>query len=133
MREEEKESKPTVGFVGLGNMGDPMCRRLLEYGYTVWVYDANPEAIGRFDDTPARAASSLADLASETGVVLLSLPNSAIVEEVVLGEEGLIAGLSSGQAVVDLSSVWPKSWPITVSVCSTPRSAAACRAPGGAP
>lgn len=107
MREEENRSRPTVGFVGLGNMGSPMCRRLLEYGYTVWVYDANPEAIGRFDDTSARSASSLADLASETEVVLLSLPNSDIVEEVVLGREGLVGGLSSGQTVLDLSSSKP--------------------------
>ncbi len=84
-----------------------MCRRLLEDGYTVWVYDANPEAMGRFEDTPARTASSLTDLASETEVVLLSLPNSDIVDEVVLGEGGLISGLSSGQAVLDLSSSKP--------------------------
>ena len=107
MRDVENVSRPTVGFVGLGNMGEPMCRQLLDGGYTVWVHDANPEATGRFEDTAARPASSLQELAGETEVVFLSLPNSEVVEEVVLGEEGLAGGLSTGQTVIDLSSSKP--------------------------
>lgn len=107
MRSGDDVSKPTVGFVGLGNMGEPMCRHLLDGGYTVWVYDANPEATGRFEETAARPASSLRELASEAEVIFLSLPNSEIVEEVVFGQEGLIGGLSTGQTVIDLSSSKP--------------------------
>lgn len=106
MRSRDNGGRPTVGFVGLGNMGEPMCRQLLDGGYTVWVYDANPEATARLEETAARPATSLQELASETTVVLLSLPNSDVVEEVVLGEEGLVGGLS-GQTIIDLSSSKP--------------------------
>lgn len=106
MRNGDRDSHPNVGFVGLGNMGEPMCRQILGR-YPVWIYDTDPEALARFEETPARLASSLQDLASETEVIFLSLPNSEVVEEVVLGEEGLIDGLSSGQTIIDLSSSKP--------------------------
>lgn len=84
-----------------------MCRRLLDRGYKAWVYDLNPEAVGRFEKTAARSAFSLREIAAETEVIFLSLPSSEVVEEVVLGDEGLIDGLSSGQTVIDLSSSKP--------------------------
>lgn len=98
---------PAIGFVGLGNMGDPMCRRLLDHGYEVHIHDLNPEAVGRFEGTAARPAATLQEVSTETEVVFLSLPNSEIVEEVVLGEEGLAGGLSSGKTIIDLSSSKP--------------------------
>lgn len=107
MRSGDNVNRPTVGFVGLGNMGEPMCRQLLDGGYTVWVYDANPEAMDRLEETAAQPASSLQELASETEVIFLSLPNSEVVEEVVLGEEGLVDSFSSGQTIIDLSSSKP--------------------------
>lgn len=107
MRDRDNGSRPAVGFVGLGHMGSPMCRQLLNGGYTVWVYDTAPEAMEGFKETDARLASSLQELASEVEIIFLSLPNSKVVEEVVLGGEGLIRGLSSGQTVIDLSSSKP--------------------------
>jgi 3-hydroxyisobutyrate dehydrogenase-like beta-hydroxyacid dehydrogenase len=100
--------KPRIGFVGLGNIGFPMCRRLLESGYEVLAYDANPEAVSRLEDTPAEPADSLKALAA-ADVVLLSLPGSDVVEEVVLGEGGLAEGLSSGKVLIDMSSSRPSS------------------------
>ena len=100
--------KPRIGFVGLGNIGFPMCRRLLESGYEVIAYDANPEAVSRLGDTPAEPADSLKALAA-ADVVLLSLPGSDVVEEVVLGEGGLAEGLSSGKVLIDTSSSRPSS------------------------
>jgi 3-hydroxyisobutyrate dehydrogenase-like beta-hydroxyacid dehydrogenase len=96
--------KPKLGFVGLGNIGEPMCRRLLENGYEVSVYDANPEAVSKLGDTPAKPAQNLKALASSAEVVILSLPGSDVVEEVVLGEGGLAEGLSSGKVLIDTSS-----------------------------
>ena len=107
MTSKNNSVQPVLGFVGLGNMGDPMCRQLLDGGYTVWVYDADGEMMERFGNTAARLASSLGELAAETEVIFLSLPNSQVVEEVVLGEEGLIGDLSSGQTIIDLSSSKP--------------------------
>jgi 3-hydroxyisobutyrate dehydrogenase len=101
--------KPELGFVGLGNMGEPMCRRLLENGYKVSVYDANPQTVSRLGDMPAEPAQNLKALASSAEVVLLSLPGSDVVEEVVLGEGGLAGELSSGKVLVDTSSSRPSS------------------------
>ena len=101
--------KPKVGFVGLGNIGEPMCRRLLEHGYGVSIYDVNPEAVSKLGDTAAESAENLKVLASSAEVVLLSLPGSDVVEEAVLGERGLVEGLSSGKVLIDTSSSRPSS------------------------
>ena len=101
--------RPKVGFVGLGNIGAPMCRRLLEDGYEVSVYDANPEAVSKLGDTSAEPAGSLEAIATSADVVLLSLPNSDIVEEVVLGSGGLAEAFSSGKVLIDTSSSRPSS------------------------
>lgn len=101
--------KPKLGLVGLGNIGEPICRCLLENGYEVYIYDANPEAVAKLSDTPAEPAGNLKDLARSTEVVLLSLPNSDVVERVVLGDGGLAEGLSSGKVLIDTSSSRPSS------------------------
>ncbi len=101
--------KPRVGFVGIGNIGEPVCRHLLDEGYELMIYDADPEALARLAETPAEPAASPEALAIESDVVLLSLPNSDVVEEVVFGEGGLKEGLSSGKALIDTSSSRPSS------------------------
>ena len=101
--------RPRVGFVGIGNMGEPMCRHLLRRGYELLIYDADPEALARLGQTPAEPAASAEALAREADVVLLSLPNSDVVEEVVFGEDGLGGGLSSGKTLIDTSSSRPSS------------------------
>ncbi len=101
--------KPKVGFVGIGNIGEPVCRHLLEGGYGLLIYDVDPEALAKLGDTPAEPAASLETLAFKSDVVLLSLPNSDIVEEVVFGENGLEEGLSAGKTLIDTSSSKPSS------------------------
>jgi len=101
--------KPRVGFVGIGNMGEPACRHLLDKGYEILIYDVDPEALARLGDTPAEPAASPEAVAAEADVVLLSLPNSDVVEEVVFGKSGLTEGLSSGKALIDTSSSRPSS------------------------
>jgi len=101
--------KPTLGFVGIGNIGEPVCRHLLDRGYELSIYDVNPEALSRLKDTSAEPAASLETLASRADAVLLSLPNSDVVEEVVFGEGGLEDGLSAGKTVIDTSSSKPSS------------------------
>ncbi len=86
-----------------------MSRRLLDRGYKVLVYDVNQRALERLRETPAQRASSLTELASTVDVVILSLPNSAIVEQVVFGEGGLQEGLSSGKVLIDTSTSRPSS------------------------
>jgi 3-hydroxyisobutyrate dehydrogenase-like beta-hydroxyacid dehydrogenase len=101
--------KPILGFVGIGNIGEPVCRNLLEGGYKLLVYDVDPGSLARLRDTSAEAVASLDTLASRAEVILLSLPNSDIVEEVVFGEGGLEDGLSGGEILIDTSSSKPST------------------------
>src|SRR5215469_5269751 len=94
-----------VGFVGLGNMGMPMARRLAAAGYHVRGYDVSAEImreIGGLDGfTPAPGLTGLG-----TDVVLLSLPDSDVVEHVLLAE-GLLDSVPEGGMVIDMSSSDP--------------------------
>lgn len=93
--------KDCVGFIGLGNMGGRMTRRLVQAGIAVVGYDADaarPVAAG------ARAAASIAEVAAAADVVLLSLPDSKVVEQVCEGEGGLLSACCAGQVIVDLST-----------------------------
>jgi 3-hydroxyisobutyrate dehydrogenase-like beta-hydroxyacid dehydrogenase len=109
-RDRGDDMRPEVGFVGVGNIGAPICRHLIDGGYPVAVFDADPRALEEFRGTAATIASSLTDLARRSEVVVLSLPDSDVVERVVLGEEGLLAdGLSGGKVLIDTSSSRPSS------------------------
>lgn len=101
--------RPRLGVIGLGNIGEPVCRHLLEEGYEVFVYDVDPEAMSRLGGTAAEPTESPGALASAVEVVLLSLPNSAVVEQLVLGEGGVLGSLSSGKVLIDTSSSKPSS------------------------
>lgn len=94
-------NKKPIGFIGLGNMGGRMARRLVDAGHAVIGYDNAP---GRAEACGATAAASPAALAGRCDVVLLSLPDSHVVEAVVEGANGLLAVARAGQVVVDLST-----------------------------
>jgi 3-hydroxyisobutyrate dehydrogenase len=95
-----------VGFVGLGNMGGRMSRRLTGAGYRVRGFDVRP---GQAAAAGAESASSAAGVVAGSSCVLLSLPDSAAVEDVVLGSGGLAGVCEPGQVVVDLSTASPAS------------------------
>lgn len=95
-----------VGMVGVGNMGGRMCRRMVEAGYEVRAIDADP---GRIPGCGAMPAASLADLAASCEVIMLSLPDSAVIESVVRGSGGLLGDARDGQIIVDLSTANPAS------------------------
>jgi 3-hydroxyisobutyrate dehydrogenase len=95
-----------VGFVGLGNMGGRMARRLVDAGIAVVGFDPRPDAARACG---ARPAASPADVARQAQVVLMSLPDSHVVEPVVRGPDGVLAGTRPGATVVDLSTASPAS------------------------
>jgi 3-hydroxyisobutyrate dehydrogenase-like beta-hydroxyacid dehydrogenase len=97
------------GFIGLGNMGRPMATRLIEAGHQLTVYDTRGEAIERLTGIGATAAASPAEVARRTDAVFLSLPDSKVVEPVILGEDGVLAGSEAGKVVIDLSTSLPES------------------------
>ncbi|MFT4468864.1 NAD(P)-dependent oxidoreductase [Arthrobacter sulfonylureivorans] len=95
-----------TGFIGLGNMGGRMARCLVNAGQPVLGYDTRPESI---EAAGATSASSVAEVVTSSDIVLLSLPESRIVEAVVLGEDGVLAHARPGQVLVDLSTSAPSS------------------------
>ena len=110
-----------VAFIGVGNMGGRMSRRLLAAGYPVTVCDSSRELVESLVGDGARAAGSAADAAADADLVILSLPTPAIVEAVVSGENGILRTARPGTTVVDMSTGDPGT---------ARRVEAACRAAG---
>src|SRR5262247_4635074 len=99
-----------VGFVGTGNMGGPMATNVLKAGHQLTVFDVRVEATALLEKLGARRAPDLPALATAVEVTLTSLPNDAIVEEVLFGSAGtlgIVAGSRAGHVVFDLSTVSP--------------------------
>lgn len=96
-----------VGFIGLGNMGMPMCTNLIEAGHDVRVFDVRPEARQACAKVGAREAESAAAAASEANVVMTSLPRPSDVEAVALGSDGIIHGAAPGTVYADLTTNSP--------------------------
>ena len=96
----------SIGFIGLGNMGGRMTRRIVDAGVEVLGFDARTENIS---PTGASAATSAAEVADRSDIVFLSLPDSHVVEAVVLGDGGVAANVRPGTIVVDLSTSAPAS------------------------
>ena len=97
----------TVGFVGLGTMGGPMCARLAGAGHSVTAFDLNPDALAAAVTAGATPAGSAAEAASGADVFLTSLPAPQHVEAV-MGDAGALAALSAGSVWVDLTTSRPE-------------------------
>jgi 3-hydroxyisobutyrate dehydrogenase len=98
----------TVGMLGIGQMGLPMALRLQRAGYTVRCYDADPKARGRADAQGLSVVGTPAQVQSGAKALLLSLPSSDVVEEVLLGA-GLLDTAAPGTILVDMGSSRPAS------------------------
>ena len=94
-----------IGFIGLGVMGEPMCRNLaLKSGRPVIAHDLNPAPLARLAPDGVRAASGLDEIAASATVIFLSLPGGSQVEAVMRGPGGLITHGRAGQTIVDTST-----------------------------
>jgi 3-hydroxyisobutyrate dehydrogenase-like beta-hydroxyacid dehydrogenase len=102
---------PTVGFVGLGNMGIPMSKRMIDAGYKVYGYDVDEGRVQHFVSLGGRAVKLLSELANEAEVVILLLPNSKVVGDVLFSAQGLVGPQPPAQGkivtIVDMSSSYP--------------------------
>ena len=99
-----------IGFVGLGLMGSAMVGRLQDYNYQLTVL-GNKDRTG-LDQALARGALEAAsgvDLAKQSDVIMLCMGTSDQVEERILGEQGIISGLSSGKIIIDFGTSLPSS------------------------
>ena len=98
---QDTMNKERIGFIGLGNMGSRMTRRIVDAGIAVLGYDT---VVERVKDAGARSAASIREVVESADLVLLSLPDSKVVEAVVEGDGGILAHCRTGQTVIDLST-----------------------------
>jgi 3-hydroxyisobutyrate dehydrogenase len=94
----------TVGFIGLGVMGEPICRNLVKKsGKRIVAFDVAPEPLGRLRGEGAETAGSVADVVRQSGLLFLCLPSAKHVRAVFEGD-GILRNIRSGQVVVDLGT-----------------------------
>jgi 3-hydroxyisobutyrate dehydrogenase len=99
-----------IGFIGLGVMGAPMATHLARAGHRLTLHDADAAVARALAQTlggEARAVNTPAALAPRCDVVITMLPNGQVVQQVVLGEQGLLQGLEPGALLLDTSSAEP--------------------------
>ncbi|PTO88320.1 NAD(P)-dependent oxidoreductase [Vibrio splendidus] len=103
-------TKPVIGFIGLGLMGGNMVENLQTRGYHVNVMDLSAEAVARVTDRGnATAFTSAKELAAASDIVQFCLTTSAVVEKIVYGEDGVLAGIKEGAVLVDFGTSIPAS------------------------
>ena len=95
----------TIGFVGLGIMGLPMAKNLVDAGYTVVGHNRSQAPVEELDGYGGEAAADATDAAEQSDVVITCLPDSEVVDSVV--REEIMPGLSEGMTVIDMSTISP--------------------------
>jgi len=96
-----------LGFIGIGNMGSRIAKRLLEHGYQVIVYNRSRQPAEELIKYGAKVADSVAELASEADVILSSLTNDDAVKSVYADPQGVFAYVRRGAAIIEMSTVLP--------------------------
>ena len=96
-----------LGFIGLGIMGKPMCGHLLAAGHRVHVCDLSSESVEALCSRGAAACSCGREIAKESDIIFIMVPDTPDVEAVLFGQDGLVEGLKPGSVVVDMSSISP--------------------------
>ena len=94
-----------VGFIGLGNMGGPMARNLVDSGYEVCGYDLVPDAVKKHREAGGTFADSPGQAVAGADVVISMLPAGVHVESLYLGEDGLLSLLPKGQLIIECSTI----------------------------
>src|SRR3990167_8793412 len=97
-------SKPRVGFLGLGTMGAPMAANLAKAGFPLTVWNRTAAKAQPLIRAGAKAGKGPAHVAAEVDVVITMLSQPADVEQVVLGQDGVIDGIKPGAVLIDMRS-----------------------------
>src|ERR1700759_3641302 len=97
------ESK-LIGFIGVGVMGRPMARRLVEHGHQIIVFDRDERASAQLSEIGARVGESIKEVVDNARIVFTSLPTPAVFKAVALGADGIVHGKAI-KVLVDLSTV----------------------------
>jgi 3-hydroxyisobutyrate dehydrogenase-like beta-hydroxyacid dehydrogenase len=96
-----------LGFIGIGNMGSRMARRLLDHGYQLMAYNRSRATAEELVKYGARVADSIAEIAAEADVIFSSLTNDEAVKNVYTDPAGVLAHVRRGSAVIEMSTVLP--------------------------
>ncbi|CAM5320232.1 3-hydroxyisobutyrate dehydrogenase OS=Streptomyces antimycoticus OX=68175 GN=mmsB PE=3 SV=1 [Streptomyces antimycoticus] len=98
-----------IAFIGLGIMGSPMAANLVKAGHTVTGYNRSQPAIDKLVAAGGKGAGSVAEAVADAEVVITMVPADPQVEEVVLGEGGVLENVKPGTLVIDMSSITPQT------------------------
>ena len=98
-----------IGFVGLGMMGLPMAKNLMEAGYTVTVFDLDAGAIEEAQGFGASPASTGAEVAAQSDIIITMVPDSPHVEAAIAGNGGIIEGIRAESVVIEMSTILPET------------------------
>ncbi len=98
-----------IGFIGLGTMGKSMASNLITAGYTLHIYNRSQDPVRELVSKGAIACQTPKEVAENSSVTILCLPDSRIVEMITLGENGLIEGLSADKILIDMTTSKPES------------------------
>src|SRR5262249_20545382 len=96
-----------IGFIGLGVMGKPMAGHLIKAGHALTVHNRSRRAVDELAAAGATPASSPAEVARSSNIVITMLPDTPDVERVLAGPDGVAAALQRGTVVIDMSSISP--------------------------
>ena len=99
--------KQKIGWIGLGKMGEPMSKRLMESGYPLSVYDIDKGQVRKVTARGAQAADSLRTLAADVDVLISMILNDSVLKTVSIGPEGAFKGAKAGTIYIDMSTVSP--------------------------
>ena len=99
--------KPSVGFIGIGAMGEPMALNLIKAGYALTVYARRAEAAAALVQAGAALAATPAAVARASAIVVTMVTTAADCEQVTLGAQGIIEGAAAGAVVIDMATISP--------------------------
>src|SRR5690349_20138521 len=103
----QEQSKPTIGFIGMGHMGSHMAPRLIQAGYQLTVYDRTKEKAQAI--AGASVAETPKEAARRSDVIISIVTDDAALDEVMHGPDGVLAGMHAGSAIIDMSTVAPRA------------------------
>ncbi|WP_151697611.1 NAD(P)-dependent oxidoreductase [Weizmannia acidilactici] len=96
-----------IGWIGLGHMGSPMAKRILNAKFELFVYNRTQSKTEELASSGATVCTSPQEIAEKADVIVTMLTDNAAVEEVLRAENGILSGLSEGKTVIDMSTVSP--------------------------
>lgn len=98
-----------IGFAGLGIMGQGMAANILKQKHPLTVWNRTKKRTEKIENEGAKVVNTPAELASQSDIIIVCVSDTPDVEEVVLGEHGIIHGIEPGKLVVDMSTISPKA------------------------